>query len=488
MFRTSKSSKMVILTVFIFFVLYTINSEAKSNYKIPYGSARSELDNDAVRYLKKQEEAFRAIIKKASPAVVFISISKSISVPDYPFLDPFEEFFFGFRNHRRHRRAPQKKYEQKGVGSGFVIDSKKGYIITNNHVVGEADTITVKTHAGKTYNAKVIGTDANTDIAIIQAKDLPSSLGQIYFADSNKIAVGDWAIAIGAPHGLAQSITRGIVSAKGRGSLNLTGYGDFIQTDAAINPGNSGGPLLNSSGNAIGMNTAIFSKSGGSQGIGFAIPANILRNVAEKLINDGKVQRAYLGVGIQDLDQELARKLDLKITKGVLITSVEEGTPADDAGLRAEDVIVEVEGKEISGADQLRYVIGLSPLDKKVNIVFYRNGRKKNVKVYLTPYSSGEGRDKLGSTQGGWGMSLKENSRKLRREFDLNIHGGLVVTKVEYGSAAYKAGIKEGDVIIAVERKEVGSVRSFRKLVKKKDKILLRVARGNYHLFFVLTK
>ena len=236
------------------------------------------------------------------------------------------------------------------------------------------------------------------------------------------------------------------------------------------------------------MNTAIFSKSGGSQGIGFAIPANILRNVAEKLVNDGKVKRAYLGVGIQDLDQALAKKLDLNISKGVLITSVEKGSPADEARLRVEDVIVEVDSKEISGADQLRYVIGLSPLDKKVKIAFYRNGRKKSVKIYLTPYSSGEGQGKLGSTQGSWGMSLKENSRKLQREYDLNIHGGLVVTKVEYGSASYKTGIKEGDVIIAVERKEVDSVRAFRKLTKKKDKVLLRVARGNYHLFFVLTK
>ncbi len=481
--------KKPLLIMLIFTLALPLPALAKGNYQIPHGSSKGKLA-DSVSLLEKMEKAFRSIAKTVQPAVVFISISKSVSVPQFYYLDPFEEFFFGRgQRHKRRAPAPKKKYEQKGVGSGFIIDNKKGYILTNNHVVGQADAITIRTYDNQTFDAKVIATDANTDIAIIKVDNLPSALGQIYLADSKDIEVGDWVMAVGAPHRLDQSVTRGSISAKGRGSLSITDYGDFIQTDAAINPGNSGGPLINIHGDAIGMNTAIFSKSGGSQGLGFAIPSNLLRDIAHKLINKGKVERARLGVYIQALDKDLASEFGLKQEEGVLISQVEPDSPADEEGLKTGDVVTKVDGKPVRTPEQLKMVIGMSPLDRDVKIEYIRKKKKKIAHVRLEPVggSSSKG-GKQSNLMENWGLSLEQNNPNLRKEFNLGLSRGVVVTQVEPNSPASRAGLREGDVIVEVNHKEIESPRGFQKHAQTKSKLLLRVARGNYYLFFRLKK
>ncbi len=295
--------------------------------------------------------AFAAVVKKAAPAVVFIEVEKTVVRKEpHPFpFGPFPFDFFGDDFMRRFFPQIPRKFKQRGAGSGFIV-SPEGLIFTNNHVVEGADKVIVKLADGRTFKGKVVGRDPQSDVAVLKIKG--HNLPTVPLGDSDKIQVGEWVIAIGNPFGLSHTVTVGVVSAKGRSGLGITDFEDFIQTDAAINPGNSGGPLLNIRGEVIGMNTAIFSRSGGYMGIGFAIPINIVKLVAEQLVEKGKVVRGWLGVVIQDLTPALAQEFGLERTEGALVAEVLKGSPADRAGLRPGDVIVGYEGKPVKNSSR----------------------------------------------------------------------------------------------------------------------------------------
>ncbi|MFQ5902242.1 MAG: Do family serine endopeptidase, partial [Candidatus Binatia bacterium] len=301
----------------------------------------------AIENLRETGKAFAAVARKISPAVVFIKVEKTVTggspfSPSMPFGDEFFRHFFG--EPFPYRQPPRQRQRIVGQGSGFIISSD-GYIVTNNHVVGDADKVIVGLIDGREFTAKTIGTDPHTDVAVIkiEAKYLPV----LPLGDSDALEVGEWVLAIGNPFGLSHTLTAGIVSAKGRSSIGITDYEDFIQTDAAINPGNSGGPLINLEGRAVGINTAIFSQTGGYMGIGFAIPINMAKSIRDQLIKHGSVTRGYLGIMIQDITPALAKTFGLDTTKGVLISEVTKGSPAGMAGLARGDVIVEFNGHPV---------------------------------------------------------------------------------------------------------------------------------------------
>src|SRR2546426_1736936 len=326
---------------------------------------------------------FVEVAKAVTPAVVNISTTRLTRLPEGhsfgPFDDPFFRRFFGDEFFRRRFEAPQDRRE-RSLGSGVIADPR-GHIITNNHVVSKADEIRVLLSDKRELKAKVVGTDPKTDIAVIQveAKDLPT----IPWADSDKLQVGEYVLAIGNPFGLNQTVTMGIISAVGRANVGIAEYEDFIQTDAAINPGNSGGALVNARGELIGINTAIFSQSGGYMGIGFAVPSNMVRSVMDQLIKGGKVVRGYLGVSIQELNQELAKQFGATETRGVLITDVLGDSPAKRGKLERGDVIIEYDGHAVLNPTQFRNLVAQTPVGKKVHIKVLRNGKERDQEVLV---------------------------------------------------------------------------------------------------------
>jgi serine protease Do len=305
--------------------------------------------DDELAPLQQASKAFSSVAKKAAPAVVFIKVEKTVETGGaVPFgnSDPFGFFY---------DRQP-REYRQMGQGSGFII-SEDGYILTNNHVVGDADTITVKLSDGRQFKAERIGGDEKSDVAVIKIEG--ENLPILPLGNSDELEVGEWVIAIGNPFGLAETLTFGIVSAKGRNTVGINDYEDFIQTDAAINPGNSGGPLINLEGQAVGINSAIFSSTGGSVGIGFAIPINMARSIKDQLLRDGKVTRGQLGVMIGEITQELADYFDIEASKGVVVSDVLKNSPAEKAGLQAGDIILKINGRDVENAGQLRNTIAM---------------------------------------------------------------------------------------------------------------------------------
>ena len=338
--------------------------------------------------LRQTGQAFRAVAKEVSPAVVFIQVEKTTEQPQMsPFASPFngpfgDDFFRRFFGTppQGHGHGTMPKREMRAQGSGFII-SPDGLIMTNNHVVGGADKVTVRLHDGREFTAKVVGTDPPTDVAVIKidANDLPvAQLG-----DSDKLEVGDWVLAIGNPFGLSHTLTAGIVSAKGRSGIGLADYENFIQTDAAINPGNSGGPLVNLDGQVVGINTAIFSRSGGYMGIGFAIPINMAKQIRDQLVENGTVTRGQLGVYIQDLTDDLAQSFGLKDSKGILISKVIEDSPAAKAGLKQGDIVLKADGKPVGKVNEFRNGIAMTAPGTVVRLDILRNGKPEQIKVTI---------------------------------------------------------------------------------------------------------
>jgi Do/DeqQ family serine protease len=288
-------------------------------------------------------------------------------------MDPFFRRFFNI---------PEQPIEpRRSAGSGVIVDAEKGYVLTNHHVIDEADSVTVTLKDRRSFKAKVIGSDAGTDIALLQIE--PERLTALTLGDSDSLAVGDFVVAIGNPFGLGQTVTSGIVSALGRSGLNIEGYEDFIQTDASINPGNSGGALVNSKGELIGINTAIIGPAGGNVGIGFAVPSNMARAVMDQLIDYGEVRRGRLGVSVQNLTPALAEALDVRSPRGAVVTQVESGSPAAQAGLRPGDVIVEINRQPIDDATDLRNLVGMSEIGGGLNIIFYREGQERRLSTQV---------------------------------------------------------------------------------------------------------
>ena len=404
----------------------------------------------------KSGTSFAPIVKKVAPSVVKVSVTSksgesSMSIPDSDF---FRRFFgdngdlFG----PGHQHGPL----QHGLGSGVIV-SADGYILTNNHVVNNASEIQVALSDGRQFNAKVIGTDPKTDVALIKIK--AENLPALKLTDSDKVEIGDVVLAIGNPFGIGQTVTEGIVSTKNRATSGDMDE-DFIQTDAAINPGNSGGALVDTEGRLVGINSAILTRSGGNQGIGFAVPSNLCRWVMESLVKNGRVERGYLGVVIQDITPELAKSFKLDQTKGALVSDVAAGGPAEGAGLKSGDVIVQFDGKPVEDVAQLKIHVAETAPGSKVPLVVNRDGETKNFDVTLkslaenrtakTPEKSGKHEEALA------GVGVADLDQPIRRELNIptNVQGA-VVTEVSPDSAAYQAGLRTGDVITEINHQPV---------------------------------
>lgn len=396
--------------------------------------------------------------------------------------DPFEEFFRHFFGEQPPPRA------QRSLGSGFILSSD-GYIVTNAHVIDGADRVTVGLSNKEDYNAKVIGVDDKTDVALIKI-NAPHPLPTVPLGVSADLQVGDWVIAIGNPFGLEQTVTVGIVSAKGR-VIGAGPYDDFIQTDASINPGNSGGPLLNLRGEVVGINAAIFSQSGGNIGIGFAVPIDLAKLILTQLKEKGKVTRAWLGVAIQDVTPELAQPFGLKEPKGALVAEVTPGGPADKAGIERGDVIVSFNGVSIPDSHTLPPLVAQTPVGERVEVIVLRRGAQKTFTVKLGELTDQQAEAQSGEEGGAtWGFSVADLTAETRRRFRLERdQRGVVVTDVVPGSPAELAGLQAGDVIEEVDRQPVDSVKAFKQALaatREQDTLLLLVRRDDQRSFVAL--
>jgi serine protease Do len=435
--------------------------------------------------LRAMSRAVSRLAAEARPTVVSVYTTRTVRMRQGG-PSPFDEFF-GPRAPRG-RQPKERKYRQRGLGSGFIIDATKGYVVTNNHVIEGADDIKVRLSDKREFDGKLIGADAKTDIAVVQieAKDLKS----LKMGDSDKLAVGDFVVAIGSPFGLRETVSLGIVSAKGRSNLGIEAYEDFIQTDAAINVGNSGGPLVDVNGEVVGVNTAILSRTGGSVGVGFAIPINMTKNIIAQLIKSGKVTRGWLGVMIQDLTPELAEKLGIKETRGALVTRVVEGTPAAKAGLKPGDLIIKYGAKDVENVAKLRSHVAATTPESSVGIVVVRDGKKTTLtaKIEKLTDSAVAGVSGGGSSKE-LGLSVQDLTPELAKTLGIKTASGVVVSQVEGAGPAAEKGIKNGDVIIEVNRRRVKTAGEFEAALKKADLkkgVLLLVANREGTRFVVL--
>jgi serine protease Do len=448
-----------------------------------------------IRTLKDFNNALVDIAKAVTPTVVTVFTEKvyKINESPFPFFNtPFEDFFGDFFGGKIKPQKPKKKeFVQEGMGSGVIV-SADGYILTNNHVVKGADKVRVRLIDKRTFEAKVIGTDPKTDIALIKidAKDLPvAKLG-----DSDKLQVGEMVLAIGSPlnPNLDHTVTSGIVSAKGRSNMGLADYEDFIQTDAAINPGNSGGALVNLDGEVVGINSAIATQSGGFQGIGFAVPINMAKEIMEQLKTNGKVVRGYLGAYIQDLTPTMAEAMNLSVKEGALIADVMKNGPAEKAGIKAGDVVIAFNGKKIRNSTQLRNWVASTKPGTEVTLKVLRDGDEKEIDVKLGTLEP----EKVTQTskvklQDLFGFNVAAiNSRTAKKYGIPEDVSGVIVVDLKRFSPAARAGLGEGDVILAVNNHKIDGIDSFNKTVKnlkKGDVVILRVQKGERKFFVAFT-
>jgi len=427
----------------------------------------------ALENLKETGKAFASVAKNASPAVVFIRVEKTVSQGQFfryrsPFEDEFFKRFFGEPGPGFPQFPQQQKRQVQSQGSGFII-TQDGYILTNNHVVGDADRVTVKLLDGREFTAKTVGTDPPTDVAVIKID--AESLPVLSLGDSDRIEVGEWVLALGNPFGLSHTLTAGIVSAKGRSSVGITDYEDFIQTDAAINPGNSGGPLIDLLGKVVGINTAIYSRNGGGyMGIGFAIPVNMAKNIYTQLIEHGNVTRGYLGVTIQDLTAELAKSFGLNDTRGVLVSQVMPDTPAEKAGMKQADVIVSLDGKPVDTSASLRNEVAMTVPGTAIKVGVIRDGKKMTLNVKVEKMSEDMLTSSRSEDLSNLGMSVATLNNDLAKQYGFENESGVVVTGVDQGSLAARTGIRPGMLIKEIDRKPVKNVKEFEDALKKGGK------------------
>ncbi|MFW6050791.1 MAG: Do family serine endopeptidase [Myxococcota bacterium] len=380
----------------------------------------------------------------------------------------------------------------QGVGSGVLV-GEDGILLTNHHVVDGARSIRVTLADGRKLGAEVVGLDPPTDLAVLRLEGEPEDLVPLPFGDSSRLRLGDVVLAVGNPFGMGQTVTMGIVSAKGRANVGIVDYEDFIQTDAAINPGNSGGALVDTEGRLVGINTAILSRTGGYQGIGFAIPSNMAKAVMDSLLEHGRVVRGWLGVAIQDVDAELAAAMDLSTSDGVVVADVVEGGPADEAGLQRGDVIVAMDGEAAESTGRLRNQIAMRGAGKRVTLEVLRGEERRRLEATLAELPQEQARgpvpQQAPTSRSRAGMTVAPLDSDTRSRYDIppSVRTGVVVTEVAPGSPAGRAGVREGDVIVEVNRKPVGGVRDLaRRLGHARGRALLRIQRGRVAFFAVL--
>lgn len=443
------------------------------------------ISKDAVDLLARIDEATSEVAAAVKPSVVNISSTTTVRMREtaFPFFnDPFFREFFGDRSRPDSR---PRQYKQHGLGSGVIVDSS-GYILTNNHVIKDADEIKVTLSNKKVYKGKVVGKDPKTDLAVVKID--ASGLPAIKLGDSNKLQVGMRVLAIGNPFGLNQTVTTGVISATGRANVGIADYEDFIQTDAPINPGNSGGALVNIRGELIGLNTAIISSTGGYQGIGFAIPSNMAKTVMESLIRNGRIVRGWLGVSVQPVTPDLAREFGLKGDSGILISDVVAGSPAEEAGLRRGDVITQFNGREVNDAAELKNIVAGTPPGTKVNVKYARNGKAGSVQVSIRELPD---QARLSSRFENQlkGVTVHDLTRDAREAFNIpDSMTGVVVTGIDENSPAGDA-LAQGDVIREINRKKIGSVKDYESAVsaiKPGQKILLLIFRKGASLYLTI--
>lgn len=410
------------------------------------------------------------ILEHVTPAVVNIN-TKSVQYVRSRNSE-FYSWFYGLPN------TPQERVTQS-LGSGVIVDAVQGLILTNHHVVNDADDISVVLHDGRTYSATLIGSDDGTDVAVIQIE--ADNLTALPLADSKQLRVGDFVVAVGNPFGLGQTVTSGIVSALGRTSLSGLGYQNFIQTDASINPGNSGGALIDLNGSLVGINTAIFSPSGGNVGIGFAIPSSLAERMMRQLVEFGTVRRGSLGMGVQDITERLARAFDVGQKQGVLVTSVDADSPADRAGLQAGDIITKLNGDRISNQKQFQNYEGLIELDSQVTIDYLRNDKQKQVLTLITEADRNE-------------IKGSELHALLKGTLLINLpvqykdrFQGVLIEEIERGSDAWKLGLRAGDLITSVNKAEINSLKQMTQSIERSRKApLLNIYRNGRNYLLLL--
>ncbi|MFO7766175.1 MAG: DegQ family serine endoprotease [Pelovirga sp.] len=465
------------------------------------GSPALMAQDTGLESLRETGEAFRSVAREVSPAVVYIQVEQEVQARSRdPWTHPFEgspfgeEFFRRFFGEPPQGEAPDRpRRRTTGQGSGFLI-SADGYIMTNNHVVGDADKITVQFQDGREFEAELIGADPPTDVALIRI-DATEELPYIKLGDSDHLEVGDWVLAFGNPFGLSHTMTAGIVSAIGRSGIGLTDYENFIQTDAAINPGNSGGPLVNLDGEAVGMNTAIFSRSGGYMGIGFAIPINMAKNIYLQLAEHGTVTRGRIGVYIQDLTRELAESFEIDQRQGILVSQVMKDSAAEKGGLQQGDIILKLNGEAVENVAAFRNRIAMTRPGTTIELEILREGGLRQHKIVVgTMEAETASREDAPDTEPGTdelpqlGLRLQKLTPELAEQFGYQPESGVLVAAVEPGSGAARAGIESGALIEEVNRKDVTDPEQVISLVSEsqRDTVLLLVRQGGSSRYIAL--
>ncbi|MCC5934446.1 MAG: DegQ family serine endoprotease [Balneolales bacterium] len=485
---TPKFAAAFTFALLVLFVSYFSNrpAEPANNTYVYSEEASAQVQQHAtdrpIRSLRDLNDAFVSLAENAAPAVVTVNTERTVRQRQMSPFDMFDEFF------GRPRQQPRERsFQQRGQGSGVIV-SADGIIMTNHHVIANADTIIVRLSNNDNIGATIIGTDPSTDIAILRvdARNLPF----MPMGDSDALRVGEWVMAIGSPlsQNLAQTVTQGIVSAKGRSNVNLVDFEDFIQTDAAINPGNSGGPLMNMDGELIGINTAIASRSGGFQGIGFAVPINMARAVMDSILETGRVVRGFIGITGQELDDSLARAFGLDRTKGAVITDVSEGSPAEQAGLRVEDIIVEYDGRTLTNWRTFQSYVASRAPGAQIRLVVNREGETINMTVTLGERPDEDlTEEEVESMFERFGFSIDTFSESQAERHNLRADlSGVIVTAVQEGSVAHRRGLREGDLITAVNRRRVTNPQEFSNLVQNVQPgstLLMNVVRQNQQFF-----
>jgi len=481
--------------------LLFVCAAAAAPARLPAQAGDAQLQRD-IEALTRESKARAAIVKRVSSSVVNISVEKNVKASerggDAP--DPMDDEFF--RRFFQPRIPPPRDFRQRGLGSGTIVD-KQGYVLTNNHVVADADKILVKLPDGRQFEAKLVGRDPATDVAVVKIDggDLPvAKLG-----NSDEMEVGESVMAIGNPFGLEQTITAGIISAKGRSQVGVTDYEDFIQTDASINPGNSGGPLVNLKGEVVGINTAIFSRSGGNMGIGFSIPINEAREMMTSLIATGKVTRGFLGVVIQDITPEIGGTLGVKAGEGVLVANVGPNTPAARAGIKQGDVIVSFRGQPVKSVNALRYSVARVKPGEAVPADVLTDGKRHTVSIKIEEQPTdmrtamGEGGPESQNNQGGpavpvdqvLGMTLQMLTPELAERMGYQGLKGILVSDVDPAGPAAAAGIQQGALILEVNRRPARSIADLKEQVQKtpsKKYLLLLVRLGQFDRYLAVQK